>query len=103
MSELKGALDASGVADATIGVRGSAVTGKNWRTGKPFGPHSDIDVFAESSTLTEGLQTSKKTPGFVHPDKVHAAYPELKAWSERWSGILGHKVSVGGWVPGTRP
>jgi len=102
-AELRAALEASGVTDATIGVRGSAVTGKSFRTGAPFGPASDIDFYVESEQLTSSLQTSSRIPGFVHPDRVAAAFPELAAWAKNWSGILGRDVSVGGFVPGKVP
>lgn len=105
MRELQEALAKSGITDARVGVRGSAVTGKNFRTGEPFGPKSDIDVFAESGKLTEALKTSK-TPGLegmVHPDRIAKAFPELDAWSARWTEIAGRPVQVSGFKPGTLP
>src|SRR5262249_43360974 len=101
--ELKEALTASGVDDATIGVRGSAVTGRSPEKGTLFGPQSDIDFFVESQKLTEGLTTSKRIPGFVHPDKVIRNNPALGEWTEKWTQILGRKVSPAGFQPGTVP
>ena len=102
-TELKAALEASGVTDARIGVRGSAITGQNSQTGKPFGPKSDIDFYAESAQLTEGQTFSPNIPGFVIPKWIGKSFPAIQEWSSRWSGILGRKVSVGGFVPGMVP
>lgn len=41
---LQDGLKAQGFENATPVMQGSAVTGKSYRTGKPFGPHSDYDV-----------------------------------------------------------
>ena len=102
-AELRTALQSNGITDATIGVRGSSVTGTSFKTGQPFGPASDIDFFVESGQLTNGLKTSSSIPGFVHPDKVMKAFPDLRAWSESWSSTLGRPISPGGFVPGTVP
>jgi hypothetical protein len=59
-AELTQALEARGVTDATIGVRGGSVTGASFRTGEPFGPVSDIDFYAESEQLTNGLKNISK-------------------------------------------
>ncbi len=101
--ELQAALEASGITDGVIGVRGSSVTGASFRTGAPFGPASDIDFYVESAQLTSGLRTSQSIPGFVHPDRVMSAYPEIGAWAGQWSEALGRPISVGGFVPGTVP
>ncbi len=84
-------------------VRGSSVTGASARTGAPFGPESDIDFYVESGQLTNGMRTSASIPGFVHPDRIAARFPELQKWADRWSVQLGRSVSVGGFVPGTVP
>ena len=102
-AELRTALGSHGITDATIGVRGSSVTGTSFKTGQPFGPASDIDFFVESAQMTNGLKTSSSIPGFVHPDRVMKAFPELRAWSESWSVTLGRPVSPGGFVPGNIP
>ena len=63
-AELRSALGSHGVTDATIGVRGSLVTGTSFKTGQPFGPASDIDFFVESAQMTQGLRwTPKFGPG----------------------------------------
>lgn len=103
MGELQQALAKNGITDASIGVRGSAVTGRSSRTGAPFGPHSDIDFFVESQQLTQGLRTSQNIPGFVHPKYIHGNFDPIAEWAEAWSEILGRKVSVGGFQPGTVP
>ena len=98
-------MSAHGISDATVGVRGSSVTGfggnpKSPTFGQPFGPTSDIDLFVES---TQAVNAFKKQPGFVHPDKMIDAFPGLDAWSQRWSDILGRPVSPAAWKPGALP
>jgi RHS repeat-associated protein len=103
--ELSAALSQSGITDATIGVRGSSVTGFSYRTGLSFDAvkRSDIDFFVESRQLTQGLDTSLNIPGFVHPKLIRQNFLPIAEWSQRWSGILGRKVSVGGFQGGTAP
>jgi RHS repeat-associated protein len=99
--ELEAALARSGITDAQIGVRGSSVIGVSSKTGAPFSAASDIDFFVESRQLTEGFSTSKNIPGFVHPEKLFGAFPELEAWSVRWSNTLGRDVTPGGFTAGS--
>lgn len=101
--QLQDALVRSGVTDATVGVRGSSVTGVSLTKGTPFGPQSDIDFFIESRRLTEGYKTSKNIPGFVHPGKILPDYPLLQDWSTTWTSTLGRDVTPGAFVPGTLP
>ncbi|MFH8927145.1 RHS repeat-associated core domain-containing protein [Streptomyces pristinaespiralis] len=42
--KLKNGLSSTGYESVTPVMQGSSVTGKSYRTGKPFGPHSDYDV-----------------------------------------------------------
>jgi hypothetical protein len=100
---LQSALSESGITDATIGVRGSSVTGTSFRTGLPFGPESDIDFFAESQQLTQGLKTSSNIPGLVYPRTIANNYPAVSNWAQTWSQTLGRTVSVGGFQLGTVP
>jgi hypothetical protein len=102
-NELCSTLGDAGVVDASVGVRGSSVTGSSFRTGAPFGPSSDIDFFIQSDQLTNGLSTSRNIPGFVYPNNIYNAFPTIGNWAERWSGILGREVSVGGFRSGTVP
>jgi len=102
-AELRAALQSHGITDATIGVRGSSVTGTSFKTGQPFGPASDIDFFVESAQLTNGLKTSRKIPGLVYPKAVMKTFPELRAWSKSWSSTLGRPATPAGFVPGTVP
>ncbi|WP_288392677.1 LysM domain-containing protein [uncultured Herbaspirillum sp.] len=101
--DLLNALTQSGITDATIGVRGSSVTGYSLTKGTQFGPQSDIDFFIESGQLTDGYTTSKNIPGFVHPNKILPDYPLLQDWSTNWTNILGRDVTPGAFVPGTLP
>jgi large repetitive protein len=102
---LRSALVASGIDDAVVGVRGSSVTGfgsnpNSIRFGAPFGPASDIDFFVQSATLTNNF---KRQPGFVHPDQLLKAYPELDTWSRTWSDLLGREITPAAWKPGALP
>jgi uncharacterized Zn-binding protein involved in type VI secretion len=101
--DLLAALEESGVSDATVGVRGSSVTGFSAQKGTLFGPQSDIDFFVESGQLTNGYTTSKNIPGFVHPQKILPDFPSLQTWAERWSKILGREVTPGAFKPGSIP
>jgi hypothetical protein len=58
---------------------------------------------AAALTTTAGLKTSRQIPGFVHPDRIAAAFPRIAAWVKKWSGMLGRDVNVGGFVPGKAP
>ncbi|NLW47278.1 MAG: hypothetical protein GXY86_08080 [Firmicutes bacterium] len=105
--ELEQALSKSGLKVKSIQVRGSAATGVSRKGGnfrmeaqnglKP----SDIDVGIEFSDTVQNITTSKNQLGFIHPDKMMKNFPELKAWSEKWSEILGREITPGGWQPGT--
>jgi hypothetical protein len=101
--ELHDVLKASGINDATIGVRGSSVTGYSLTKGTKFGPQSDIDFFVESAQLTDGYKASKNIPGFVHPNKILPDYPLLQDWATKWTNTLGRDVTPGAFVPGTLP
>ncbi|SDJ82379.1 LysM peptidoglycan-binding domain-containing protein, partial [Variovorax sp. OV700] len=101
--ELDAALRASGINDATIGVRGSSVVGGSARKGTQFGPQSDVDFWVESAALTEGRPTSTAIEGMVNANRVMKAYPELRAWSQRWTDALGRKITPAGFQPGTVP
>ena len=101
--ELQQALKASGIDDATVGVRGSSVTGESLTKGTKFGPQSDIDFFVESAKLTEGYKPSNNIPGFVHPKKILPDYPLLEQWANKWSDLLGREVTPGAFQPGTLP
>ncbi|WP_338638622.1 LysM peptidoglycan-binding domain-containing protein [Burkholderia pyrrocinia] len=101
--DLQNALTKSGISDATIGVRGSSVTGYSLTKGTPFGPRSDIDFFVESQQLTDRYTTSRNIPGFVHPNKILPDYPLLRDWTSRWTTTLGRDITPGAFVPGTLP
>ncbi len=96
------ALEKSGIKFEEIGVQGSSVTGKSWRTGNPFRwggkKPSDIDAFVilkEDIPLTGG----KARPDFIHPDKLLERYPALREWSEKWSKILGRDITPAAFKP----
>ena len=103
--QLQDAMRANGITDATVGVRGSSVSGfggnpRSPTFGKPFGPTSDIDLFVQSA---QAVGQFKNQPNFIHPDKVIDAFPNLESWSQTWSDILGRPVSPAIWKPGALP
>jgi hypothetical protein len=103
--ELREIMSAQGINDATIGVRGSSVTGfganpKSPTYLQPFGANSDIDFFVQSS---KAVNQFKGQPNFVHPDNMVRAYPALETWSQKWTGILGRPVSPAAWRPSELP
>src|SRR5579883_426218 len=99
--ELCSTLSEAAISDASVGVRGSSVTGSSFRTGAAFGPSSDIDFFIESDQLTAGLSASRNIPGFVYPSNIYRAYPLIGQWASSWSTTLGRDVSVGGFRIGS--
>jgi hypothetical protein len=101
--ELHAALRASGISDATIGVRGSSVTGVSLTKGTSFHLDSDIDFFVESGQLTEGFSTSRNIPGFVHPGKFLSDYPLLQEWATTWGNTIGRRIILGAFTPGALP
>lgn len=105
MAELKEALDADGIKYQTVGVRGSSVTGKSVTKGTQFGRQSDIDVFfilAPGEADRLGVRESEEIPGFIHPDKIMRDAKALAAWSDKWHGTLGRKVTPGAFSSKTK-
>ena len=103
MKELQSIVGETGATDARLGISGSSVTGYKYTTGAPFGPASDIDVFVESNTLTQGLRSSSTIPGFVKPEVFMSENSAISSWAQKWSNILGREVSVGGFPAGGLP
>lgn len=105
MTELQQALRESGISDAQVGVRGSAVTGQSSKGG-PFREQatrdmaaSDVDVFVHSRQLAEKLPPdSRKIPGMIKPDTIMEEMPAVSAWADKWSKTLGREVSPAGFV-----
>ncbi|MDU9413779.1 hypothetical protein [Pseudomonas sp. zfem005] len=100
------ALKESGLECQSIGVRGSSITNPSSKCGsfrfdaqdgmKP----SDIDVFIDLSKDI-AISSSENISGFIHPNKLFKRYPALKAWSDKWSKILGREITPGGFKLGT--
>jgi RHS repeat-associated protein len=98
--ELAVALDKSGIKYEEIGVTGSSVTGVSSKGGGfrevalNGRPASDIDAFI---VLKEDIPVSGgaglNNSDFIHPDKMIKNYPALKAWSEKWTKILGREIT----------
>jgi len=101
--ELQEAMKESGINSASVGVRGSSVTGKSIIKGTEFGPKSDVDMYIESSSFVGKFKPSPNIPGFIHPNKLMATYPLLRKWSLRWAKILHREVTPGGFMPGSVP
>jgi len=105
-SELKIALQESGIQFSNIGVRGSAVTNVSSKGGAfretALGnlKSSDIDVYVEL-TQEIGLKASENIEGFIHPGKLFEKFPALEKWSEKWSQVLGREITPGAFNPGT--
>lgn len=99
------ALQKSGIKFEEIGVKGSSVTGKSWRTGQPFRwggrKPSDIDAFV---TLKEDIPINGglNRPEFIHPAKLLKKYPALKEWSDKWTKILGRDITPAAIKPPVR-
>lgn len=79
------------------------MTGTGYSSGKPFGPHSDIDFFIESDQLVSGLPTSDKIPGMVKPRVLMEKFPALKEWSKQWTETLGRDVAPAGFAKDAVP
>ena len=78
--------------DAMIGIRGSSATGRSFREGIPFGPHSDIDFFVVSDKYYEkalqlGIRPQK--PGVLKVGHT-LNFPELRKAELRLEAMLGH-------------
>ena len=99
--ELSAIVEELGITDATIGIRGSSVTGFSFKTGLAFKIESDLDFFIESNQLLRGLVTNSK--GMVYSSILEDAFPEIATWSTRWSAILQRDVNVAGWLLGRVP
>jgi len=56
---IKGGLAKAGFGDADAAFEGSSVTGRGFRTGRPFGPHSDFDI----ALVGKGLFNRAKAVG----------------------------------------
>jgi hypothetical protein len=99
--ELNAALKESGITDATLGVRGSSVTGYSDYKGTLFHPDSDVDFFFESAQLAN--LNAFKGMDFVKPKELFQDFPLLQKWSEHWTAILGRPISPAAFAPGKLP
>ncbi len=107
--ELHEALQAEGLDDAGVRMRGTATTFYSENPKKPLGHHwdadpahpGDFDLELSSSQLTQHMQDAGYSS---HPDipsiyktrHVMQEYPELKAFSSRWESELGREVNFVG-------
>jgi hypothetical protein len=105
MSELRQALDSSGIKYTKVGARGSAVLGHSPTKGTKFDEvkKSDIDVFfvlAQGEADRLRLTPSQEIPGFIHPNKIMQKSEALRQWAEKWEKQLGREISPGGFISG---
>lgn len=99
--ELTDILKRHGITDATLGVRGSSVTGYSDYKGTLFHAESDIDFYLQSAQVSK--MENFKNKNFVHPRTLHESLPELKEWSNRWRAILNRPISVAAFAPEKLP
>jgi hypothetical protein len=93
VAELKVIAERFGDANVRVRVRGSSTTGLSQnphKSGKWFGPTSDIDVALESERISDALraagqQPSKNVPGLFLPEKIKASFPEFYGDLMRWN------------------
>jgi hypothetical protein len=96
MKELQALFDKQSI-QASLGVRGSSVTGFSHDTKSAFAKGKDIDVFVESAVFA-GQKGSRGAPGMAYTGAVDKVAPGVRDWADSWSATLGHPVSVGGWA-----
>ncbi len=94
VDELYDILKSSGVKDAVIGCRGSAVTGVSRKTSEPFGEKNDVDIFIVSDSLAARLDVDGRRYEIIFPKRLNKHSPAIRAWSNKWSAILGRPVSA---------
>lgn len=77
------------------GVRGVAATFKSLsadKLGHYFDRNgnntSDIDIFFVTDSLLAAPARPNRN-GFIHPDRIAEAYPDLEAWNREWTERLG--------------
>lgn len=100
MQDLCDTANAQGIVVKVVGVRGTAATFKSANPNKPGhhfdkkGPNSsDIDIFfVTDSFLANPARPNKH--GFVHPDKIAEAYPDIEGWNQEWTTKLGRDATA---------
>jgi hypothetical protein len=106
--ELSEALVADGLADAEIGLKGTATTFYSENPGKPFGHHwdadpaniGDYDLNMTSGTMVDvmddlGIAVSDKY-GIYRAEDIASNFEALQAFRERWTELLGRDVNIVG-------
>ena len=90
---------AAGYTDVTPMLRGSAVTGSKFRTGRPFDEKSDYDLAIVSPSMMQraqelgiGLRTGGTRTEPLNPEHVDAL--GLRGWAEAARIAAGRKVSL---------
>ena len=107
-ADLDKALQAAGLPDAEIGLKGTATTFYSENPGKPLGHHwdadpenpGDYDLNVTSPSMVKkllslGIHPSEKYGIFKTAD-LYAHFPELQALSEQWGEKLGRDVNLVG-------
>lgn len=75
---------------ATVIISGSSVTGESFTSGKPFGPHSDIDIGLVDPELSKTGQVDYR--GF--PEKGSDLSQEEKRLQKSFRKIKGRKTGI---------
>lgn len=97
-----------GLADAIPRLKGTSITFYSENPGKKpghhfddaFGDPSDIDINLASESMTKKLESMNFRPmkkyNVFSKDSVYQAYPEIDAFTKRWTSILGREVNIVG-------
>lgn len=109
-------MDRIGLGDAVLRLRGTQATFYSEDPGKPLGHHfdespaepADVDIGVASKALTQAMAAAGYSPHPNLPDifktrHVMAQFPELQAFSRKWTKKLGRDVSFVGVVDPTTP
>ena len=114
--ELREVMDAIGLADSVLRLKGTSTTFYSENPGKPLGHHfdanpkepADVDIGIESKALTTqmaraGVQPNPKIPTIFKTKDVMKQQPKLQAFSEKWTRKLGRDVNFVGLVDPSKP
>ncbi|MFO0590462.1 MAG: DUF6531 domain-containing protein [Polyangiaceae bacterium] len=89
--------DLNGLSDYYVAyIQGSAATGQNYHTGRPFGPHSDIDLAIGSKDLFRTFASDPTAD--VRGNRIHfgdeGAPAMLQPMRQKLSALVGREVNI---------
>jgi hypothetical protein len=111
--EMNSALDKAGLADSEIGLKGTSTTFYSENPGKPLGHHwdadlknpGDYDLNITSRSMVDRMESAGISPhdkyNVFRTSDIEGAFPELRAFREKWSTILGREVNFVGYPSST--